>query len=87
MRLLPLLVMLMFAAPAFAHEDRCEGKNPNYCRPNHAAPIVCGYVRVMPEGSIATTSDYICRQDGHIISVRKGKDNNYDIDDRYEREY
>jgi len=41
----------------------------------------------MPEDSIATTHDYVCRQDGRIIFVRKGRDNNYDVDDRKEREY
>ena len=54
--------VLLLAAPSFAHDDPCEGKNPNYCRSQHSAPIVCGYERVMPEGSIATTHDYVCRQ-------------------------
>lgn len=84
MRTLPLLLVLLFASPALA-EDPCEGRNPLYCAPQ-PGPLVCGYERVKPEGSIATTSDYVCRRDGQVVFVRKGKDNNWNISDVRERE-
>jgi len=86
-RLLLLLPMLLVPLSANA-EDPCAGRNPLYCRPvKEPAPIICGYERVKPEGSIATTHDFICRQNGVVISVRLGKDNNWNINDVKTRNY
>ena len=88
LRVLPLFVLLLGTptSPAFG-DDPCAGRNPRFCHAVDTQPIVCGYIRVRPEGSIATTHDYVCRQGDHIISVRQGRDHNYNIDDVKEREY
>ena len=83
-----LATVVLFSAPAFAG-DYCEGRSPRTkgCETYNSAPLVCGYERVLPEDSIATTHDYVCRRGGRVVFVRKGRDNNYDIDDRRERTY
>jgi len=86
MRLFTLLAILFFVSPAVAN-DYCEGRSPRSrgCSSHQSAPIVCEHVRVRPEGSLTTTTDYVCKIGDRIVSVRKGRDHNWDIGDIEER--
>lgn len=85
MKVLLIAALLLFATPVLA-EDPCANRNPRYCQSNYQAPIIVEKVRVMPEGSIATTHDTIVRQGDRVLMVIKGKSNQTSIDHKTRRD-
>lgn len=86
MKVLFVLTFLLFLPLPAGAEDPCAGRNPRFCPPA-PAPVICGYERVKPRGSLATTHDYVCRQGDRVLFVRKGRQNHYNINDVRERDY